>query len=179
MMRQLFPNLINSPVEASAATEIIAKVNMTFCSPTFATHGVNAKIKMVEMMLRVNVTPTTASAMIFDTVSTGSSRSQTRRLTSVYASVRYVKATLDMGGMANENIPMPTATMGQLMPWPRAKPNIIRPIVYRQYDTHMCDVIEGTYRQGRRARKQATARDASRAHRHRCSCARATRSYDH
>lgn len=50
-------------------------------------------------------------------------------LTSVYASVRYVKATLDIGGIANENMPMPTATIGQLMPRPRAYPNIIKPLV--------------------------------------------------
>lgn len=46
-----------------------ANVNTTFCSPTLVTQGVSAKTKMVEMTLRVNVTPTTASAMICRCVS--------------------------------------------------------------------------------------------------------------
>lgn len=46
-----------------------AKVNMTLWSPTFVTHGVRAKTKIVEMTLRVNVTPTTASAIICSDVS--------------------------------------------------------------------------------------------------------------
>jgi hypothetical protein len=79
--------LMNNPVEARARIVISAKVNMTFCSPTLVTQGVRAKTKTVEMTFRVNVTPTTASAMIYNGVS--------RRLfiengvlTSVYESVR-------------------------------------------------------------------------------------------
>jgi hypothetical protein len=70
-IRHCFPNLMNIPVEARTRTVMSAKVNMTLCSPTLVTQGVRAKTKMVEMTLRVNVTPTTASAMIYNDVSRG------------------------------------------------------------------------------------------------------------
>ena len=37
----------------------------TFFSPMFAIHGVSTKTKIVEMMLRVNVTPTRESPTIW------------------------------------------------------------------------------------------------------------------
>lgn len=54
---------MNKPVEANMRTVMSAKVNMTFWTPTLVTHGVRAKTKTVEMTLRMNVTPTTASAI--------------------------------------------------------------------------------------------------------------------
>lgn len=70
-MRHRLPNLMKITVDESASAAISANVNITFCSPTLVTHGVSAKTKMVEMTLRVNVTPTTASAMIYQRVSGG------------------------------------------------------------------------------------------------------------